>query len=361
MLSLVITNSPVGAAYISLWNYELGGESIAQWINDGLMSLFFLLIGLELKREFLKGQFSHLKHALLPIFAAIGGMITPAAFHAFFNYGTATQAGAGIPMATDAAFALAILSLVGRKATIALKMLLLAVAVVDDLCAIFVIAVFYTGGLVWLNITIAVVIFVVLLFLNRFGVRNLIVYIIGGLAMWYFMLHSGVHATISGVLLAIAVPFKSLRGNSPSAVLQHKLHIPVPFIILPLFALANTAILLSGDIFHSLSSSNGIGILTGLVVGKPLGVVLFSVLAVKLGIGSLHSDLTWKHVIGVGILAGVGFTISIFVSVLAFTDPLVIDHSKIAVLVASVVAAILAFTWLSVITPNTGKLDNTRL
>lgn len=350
IISLIVTNSPFGVTYLSVWNYKIGGESIVHWINDGIMTLFFLFIGLELKREFLEGQFRYIKNALLPIFAALGGMLVPAACHALFNWGTVTQAGAGIPMATDAAFALAILSLVGKRAPLALKMLLLAVAVVDDLCAIFVIAIFYTGGLVWLNIAITVATFIVLLLLNRFGVKSLVFYITGGFIMWYFMLHSGVHATISGVLLAIAIPYKEYDGNSPSLKLQHGLHIPVPFIILPLFALANTAISLSGDIMESLTTTNSIGILAGLIIGKPLGVVFFSFLAVKTGVGSLHTDLAWKHVLGVGILAGIGFTISIFVSLLAFTDTTVINQSKTSVLAASVVAALLAYVWLNTIT-----------
>jgi Na+:H+ antiporter, NhaA family len=347
ILSLIVTNSPISDTYLAIWNAKFGGESIVHWINDGLMTLFFLLIGLELKREFLEGQFRQIKNALLPIFAALGGMLIPAACHAIFNYGTATQAGAGIPMATDAAFALAILSLVGKKAPLALKMLLLAVAVVDDLCAIFVIAIFYTGGLIWFNIAVTVITFIVLLLLNRFGIRNLLFYIIGGLIMWYFMLHSGVHATISGVLLAVAIPYKQQNETSPSNILQHQLHKPVAFIILPLFALANTAIVLGGNIFDSLATSNSIGILSGLVIGKPLGVVLFSIIAIKLKIGTLHLDLNWKHLLGVGILAGIGFTISIFVSLLAFTDIVIINQSKIAVLTASIIAAVLAYVWLS--------------
>jgi NhaA family Na+:H+ antiporter len=347
IVSLIATNSPVGGGYLSIWNLKIGHESITHWINDGLMTLFFLLIGLELKREFLEGQFTHIKNALLPIFAAVGGMLVPAACHTLFNYGTATHAGAGIPMATDAAFALAVLSLVGKRAPAALKTLLLAIAVVDDLFAIVIIAIFYTAGIIWLNIVVTLITFIALLLLNRFGVRNLIFYTIGGIIMWYFMLHSGVHATISGVLLAVAIPYKKQNETSPSHILQHQLHKPVSLIILPLFALANTAIELSGNIYDSLSTPNSIGILSGLVIGKPLGIVVFSFLAIRLRVGSLHQNLNWKHLLGIGILAGIGFTISIFVGLLAFDEIIIINQSKIAVLVASVIAALLAYLWLS--------------
>ncbi len=350
VLSLVITNSALGEGYLQIWNFTLAGGSIVHWINDGLIAFFFLLIGLELKSEFTEGQFNNIKTALLPIFAAIGGMLVPAGFHALFNYGTATQAGAGIPMATDAAFALAILSLVGKRAPFALKMLLLAIAVVDDLCAIIVIAVFYTGSIGWLHLGIALLVFIILWVLHRRGIKNIFMYLAGGIIMWYFMLHSGVHPTISGVLLAIVLPFKKDDENSTAIILQHRLHKPVAFVILPLFALANTCIALNGNFMESLSTHNSIGILSGLVVGKPLGVFLFGIIAIKSGMGSLHSDLRLKHLFGVGILAGIGFTISIFVSLLAFGDTEIINQSKIAVLTASVIAAIIAFVWLSLIT-----------
>jgi NhaA family Na+:H+ antiporter len=350
LFSLIVSNSGISAGYIQLWNYLIAGETFVHWVNDGLMTLFFLVIGLELKKEFVEGQFANLKNAMLPLIAAIGGMLLPAGFHLLFNYGTATQSGAGIPMATDAAFALAILSLVGKRAPFALKMLLLAIAVIDDLCAIIVIAIFYTGGPSWLNIGLALATFTGLILMNRFGIKNLFFYLAGGVLMWYFMLHSGIHATISGVLLALTVPHHKNNEHSPSSTLQHRLHYPVAFIILPLFALANTSISLYGHFLESLSTANSIGIMTGLIIGKPLGVFLFSLLAIRLGIGSLPAKLNWKHVLCIGILAGIGFTISIFISLLAFQEESIIDQSKIAVLTASVITAALAFIWLCIIT-----------
>ncbi len=248
VVSLILANSAIGNAYHHFWLMEFSGQSIEYWINDGLMTIFFLLIGLELEREIYKGELSNIKDALLPIFGAIGGMFIPAGIFLFFNYGTATQSGAGIPMATDIAFALGILSLLGSKVPTSLKIFLTALAVMDDLGAILVIAVFYTKTILWSNLLIAMGIYVVLLVLGRLKVNNLIPYLIGGVIMWYFMLHSGVHATITGVLLAFAIPFGKGGKKSTSYILQHFLHKPVAFIILPVFALANTAIVLSSDI-----------------------------------------------------------------------------------------------------------------
>ncbi|PKQ63360.1 Na+/H+ antiporter NhaA [Raineya orbicola] len=258
ILSLTLANSNFGTDYHHFWLTQFQGHSIEHWINDGLMTIFFLLIGLELEREIYQGELSKIKDALLPIFGALGGMFLPAGIFLLFNYGTITQSGAGIPMATDIAFALGILSLLGNRVPTSLKVFLTALAVIDDLGAIIIIAIFYTKTLLWTNLFIALGIFALLLVFNRMKVRNLIPYLIGGITMWYFMLHSGVHATITGVLLAFAIPFGNGDEKSTSYILQHFLHKPVAFIILPIFALANTAIVFGGDITQTLTESNSL-------------------------------------------------------------------------------------------------------
>ena len=310
------------------------------------MAVFFLLIGLELEREIYAGELSTVRNAVLPMMAALGGMIVPAGFFLIFNFGAPTQSGAGIPIATDIAFAIAILSLLGSRVPASLKVMLIALAVMDDLGAIIVIAIFYTGSLSWVSLGIAMAIFGSLLVLNRLKVYTLIPYLIGGMAMWYYMLHSGVHPTITGVLLAFAVPFGNGGVKSPSSILQHFLHKPVAFFILPLFALANTCILISNDWRTSIGQAHSLGILTGLTIGKPLGIFLFGFTAVALGIGTLPAELKWKHIIGIGLLGGIGFTMSIFITMLAFDEPEQVNQSKMAILIASLVSAILGFTWL---------------
>jgi Na+:H+ antiporter, NhaA family len=349
IISLLITNLVPGDAYTQFWNLSISGMTLNHWINDGLMAVFFLMIGLELKTEFMEGHLADKKTAILPIVAAVGGMLVPAGCHLLFNAGTNTQAGAGIPIATDVAFALAVLAMLGKNIPGILKVFLIALAVIDDLCAIIAIAVFYTSTIHWSYLGISLLIFIILLLLNRFKVNSLIIYLIGGAAMWYFMHHSGVHATISGVLLALTIPYEKNKESSLTPVVQHALHKPVAFIILPLFAMANTCISLSGNFFEALAEKNSIGIMTGLVIGKPLGIILFCFLAVFFGIGSLHPQLKWKHILGIGLLAGIGFTISIFISLLAFEEPALINQSKMAVLSASVVSALLGFLWLKAI------------
>lgn len=347
-ISLIISNSLLQQGYINFWHTEIGGESIVHWINDGLMTFFFLLIGLELEREVYKGELSNLKAASLPIFAAIGGMVIPAMIFLLFNYGTATQSGAGIPMATDIAFAVGILSLLGNRVPASLKLFLTALAVIDDLGAIIVIAVFYSTSISLANLFIALGIFAVLLILNRLKVRNLVPYLIGGMVMWYFMLQSGVHATIAGVLLAFAIPFGAGGKRSASYILQDFLHIPVAFFVLPLFAMANTSIAIPANWIEGLTYQAGTGIIVGLVVGKSLGISLFSFIAVKTGISSLPANIQWKNVIGAGLLAGIGFTMSIFITLLAFDDETVISNAKIAILVGSFISAITGLIWLRV-------------
>lgn len=346
LFSLLIANSSVGDSYLKFWHFQFNNHSIEHWINDGLMAIFFLLVGLELEREVYVGELSSIKNASLPIVAAIGGMLVPALLYFILNSGTETQAGAGIPMATDIAFAIGILSLLGNKVPVSLKIFLTALAVIDDLGAILVIAIFYTDTLIWFNLGIAGAIFVVLLVLNRAKVRNLIPYLVLGIIMWYFMLHSGVHATITGVLVAFAIPFGNGNEKSTSYILQHILHKPVAFVILPLFALANTAVVFENNWQSGLLGIGSVGIIIGLFVGKPLGITLFSYLACKFKISQLPSDLNWKKIIGVGFLGGIGFTMSIFVTLLAYSNTEIINTSKIAILVASLLSALVGFVWL---------------
>jgi NhaA family Na+:H+ antiporter len=343
ILSLGFANSPWQSSYINFWHFDLGGHSIVQWINDGLMTVFFLLIGLELEREIYHGELSNLKNASLPIFGAIGGMLIPAGIFLMLNFGTDTQSGAGIPMATDIAFAIGILSLLGNRVPTSLKIFLTALAVMDDLGAIIVIAIFYTTSIAFENLFIAIGIFGFLLILNRLKVYNLIPYILGGLAMWYFMLHSGVHATITGVLLAFVIPFGKGGEKSPSYILQHFLHKPVAFFILPLFAIANTCIAIGDSWQSGLGQTNSLGIIAGLVIGKPLGIWLFSFIGVGLGLCALPMDLKWKNIIGAGFLGGIGFTMSIFITLLAFDNANIIINSKIAIIIASIIAGAIGF------------------
>lgn len=346
--SLVISNSSFGDVYHQFWSIQFYNHSLEHWINDGLMTIFFLLIGLELEREIYIGELSNLKDAMLPIFAAIGGMLVPAVLYLIFNLNTNTQSGAGIPMATDIAFALGVLSLLGNRVPLALKVFLTALAVIDDLGAILVIAIFYTKNIQITFLIIALLIFVLLYILGKyFKVHNLIIYIIGGIFMWYCMLHSGVHATITGVLLAFAIPFGDVNKQSTSYKLQHFLHKPVAFIILPLFALANTAIIIKGDFISVLQENYSIGIILGLILGKPLGIFLFSKLAVNFKLCRLPEDVNWKTLFSIGILGGIGFTMSIFITLLAFDNQLIINNAKIIILISSLVSGLLGYIFIS--------------
>lgn len=345
LISLVLANSAFGDSYMHFWETPIAHHSLSHWINDGLMAVFFLLVGLELERELYIGELADIKNALLPIFAAIGGMLVPAGMHLVLNWGLPTQAGAGIPMATDIAFSLGVLALFGSRVPASLKIFLTALAIADDLGAILVIAIFYTNDLSWINLGIALAIYAVLVVMGRKKVYVLFPYLIGGVAMWYFMLNSGVHATITGVLLAFAIPFGKGDDESLSYRLQHFLHKPVSFLILPVFALANTGIRLSYDWYANLLDANSMGIMLGLVAGKPIGILLFSFLAVVLKFSSLPDDLKWRHLTGAGFLAGIGFTMSIFVSILAFDDPNMSNVSQIAVLVGSLLSGLLGAGW----------------
>jgi NhaA family Na+:H+ antiporter len=357
LLSLVLANSSIATEYIGFWNINIGSHSIVHWINDGLMVIFFLLIGLELEREIYQGELSNIKNASLPIFGALGGMIIPAGLFLLLNFGTETQSGAGIPMATDIAFAIGILSLLGNRVPVSLKIFLTALAVIDDLGAIIIIAIFYTSSLSLLNLGIALGIMGVLFILNRMKINILFPYLIGGVLMWYFMLNSGVHATITGVLLAFVIPFGDGSKKSISYKLQHILHKPVAFVILPLFAIANTCIEIGADWQSGLSSLSSLGIMLGLIVGKPVGILLFTFLASLIGLCAIPSDVKWKHIIGTGFLAGIGFTMSIFITLLAFDNIDFINNSKIAIMVASLFAGLVGFLWLKFTLDNKNVIE----
>lgn len=351
IVSLIIANTSPAEAFQNLLDSKIGTEvfhldySVSVWINDGLMAIFFLLVGLEIKRELLEGELSDIRKASLPIFAAVGGMLIPALIYVAFNHNTGYKNGWAIPMATDIAFSLAIISLLGKSVPNSLKIFLSALAIVDDLGAIIVIALFYTDSIDWISLGICGGITALLIILNRIGITKILFYIIPGLFLWYFMHHSGIHATIAGVILAFTIPTNvSTTEISPLEKLEQKLHIPVSFLIMPVFALANTNITFQSGIFSHFISPLSLGIIFGLFAGKVLGINLFSFLAIKLKWGKMPALSAWKEMIGVGFLAGIGFTMSIFVSLLAFPNETSIQNlSKISILFASVLSGLTGY------------------
>ncbi len=351
LTSILIAKSLFGKGFIDFWHMKVGVDagflklhySVEHWVNDALMAIFFLLIGLEIEREIYVGELSDLKNASLPIFAALGGMAMPAIFYLWINRGTITQNGFGIPMATDIAFALGVLALLGNRVPAALKVFLTALAIIDDLGAILIIALFYVEDFSFLYLVLALAIFIGLIVLNRLGVNSLPAYLIPGALMWYFMLQSGVHATLAGVLLAFAIPFRDGGEQSPSYRLQHFLHKPVAFLVMPVFALANTGIVFTGGWVNELLSPNSLGVFAGLILGKPLGIILASFLAIKSGLSRLSSDLSWGHILGAGFLGGIGFTMSIFITLLAFENPVTIQSTKISILLSSLSAGLVGY------------------
>lgn len=389
--ALIWANSPISETYFGFWETKvtisigtLGiSKDIIHWINDGLMAVFFFVVGLEIKREVLVGELSSRRQAILPIVAAVGGMAVPAALYLLFNLGGSTQAGWGIPMATDIAFALGVLSLLGRRVPISLKIFLTAVAIVDDLGAVLVIAMFYTSEIAWISLLVAGIFLGILIIMNRLGVRSPLVYSLLGIGLWLAFLKSGVHATIAGVLLAMTIPVRTrinteefLRnagyflddfrkhGKSGESVLtsksqraaimaievaaehaqtplqrlEHILHPWVSYFIMPVFALANAGIVLKGDLFATLVQPVAVGIMAGLIFGKQLGVFIASYFAVKLKWAVLPSGMTWGRLYGLAWLAGIGFTMSLFITSLAFTDEGILTIAKSGILVASVIS-----------------------
>jgi len=404
ILALVFANTAFHASYEHILHTPIGfsfGEwrlehSLHHWINDGLMWLFFFLVGLEIKREILVGQLSEFRQALLPIIAAIGGMVVPALFYVLFNLGGEGISGWGVPMATDIAFAVGILVLLGSRVPKSLLTFLVALAIVDDLGAVAVIAIFYTDNLVWEALIIAAVLVGVLIAFNRFGIRSPIPYFLVGTLLWMAFLKSGVHATVAGILTAWTIPARSKfdvnlfeekigqvshrlnerresktecslmqneeqrRGvmqtlldgihmvETPLQRLEHTLHIPVAFLVVPLFALANAGIPIYLDQISSLVTDPiTLGIMAGLILGKLIGIAGVSLLAIKLGIGQMPEGTNAKHLIGVGLLGGIGFTMSIFIAELGFKgDQEALLLAKSGVLFASVIAGVAGYLWL---------------
>jgi NhaA family Na+:H+ antiporter len=390
-VALIWANSPWGESYNALWKIPLGisfgsatfSLTLHYWINDGLMAIFFFVVGLEIKRELLVGELASPRRAVLPVAAALGGMALPAAIYTALNYGTAGARGWGIPMATDIAFALGVLALMGSRVPTSLKVFLASLAIVDDLGAVLVIALFYTSNLSWVALAIAAGIMVVLILINRAGVLRPWVYIVLGIGLWLAILASGIHATVAGVLLALTIPasahlstaeyviqgFLGLRQfaeegetergilserqrhvaehlqrtrravQAPLQRLEHILNPWVAYAIVPLFALANAGVSLRSDFWTVALQPVALGVMLGLVIGKQAGITLFAWLSVKMGLASLPSELSWIHIYGVAWLGGIGFTMSLFIAELAFNNDELLTEAKIGILVASVVAA----------------------
>lgn len=364
----MIANSSLSEVFQNFLDKKVGTEifhlnyPISIWINDGLMAIFFLLVGLEIKRELVEGELSTFKSASLPIFAAIGGMLVPALIFALFNNGTEYANGWGIPMATDIAFSLAIISMLGKRVPAAVKIFLAALAIVDDLGAIVVIAIFYTDQLHWDYLAYSAIVMALLIVLNFLEVKKHIFYLVPGLFLWYFMHHSGIHATIAGVLLAFTVPTNvSTSEISPLEKLEEKLHFSVNFLIMPIFALANTNITLHPGMVDGLFTNFGYGIVLGLVIGKIVGINLFSWLAIQLKISELPYKSRWSHMLGAGLLAGIGFTMSIFIALLSFKGHAEIqDEAKFAILVASVISGFGGYSLLKYVGKKKLKVSDVR-
>ena len=414
LIAIILANSSFSEWYHHLWEHKIGfyfdgntylNYSIHHWVNDGLMAIFFFLVGLELKRELIGGELSNPNNAMLPIISAVGGMVVPALFYTFFNYGTESAHGWGIPMATDIAFALGVLYLLGDRIPLSLKVFLTALAIVDDLGAVMVIAIFYTAEIDYFMLFTGLG-FVVFLFLSKaFGIRNTIYYaVIGIFCVWLPFLLSGVHATIASVLVAFTIPadsrvnenafigkiklylnqFKYADQNekvptlsseqlhvledmrivtkdamTPLQRLEHRMHPFVSFVIMPVFALANAGVTFSNDIFTEVTSNVTLGVAVGLIFGKVLGVFGISMAVIKLKIANMPEGLTSRHLFGVGFLAAIGFTMSLFVTNLAFTGPtpeLVAEHqlqAKLGIFMASLIAGVIGFIILKNIKPKT--------
>ncbi|KGO92845.1 Na+/H+ antiporter NhaA [Flavobacterium subsaxonicum] len=353
-VSLLIANSGLSADFEQLLATQLGFETesiqlrypLLLWINDGLMAIFFLLVGLEIKREIVEGELSSARKAALPVLAAIGGVLVPALIYISFNTNTAIAGGWGIPMATDIAFALGILSLLGNRVPTGLKIFLAALAIVDDLMAILVIALFYSTGMHTEYLMYAGGLFIVQIIFNKMGVKSLWAYLLPGIIMWYCIHHSGIHATIAGVLTALTLPTTPDATESPLEKLEHFLSRPVNFIIMPLFALANTNITFEDGMLQGLTGNLGLGIVLGLFLGKPVGIFAMSWLSVKLKIAQLPEGVKWPHVLGLGLLGGIGFTMSIFIALLSFTEVSLQAEAKFAILIASILAGCAGYVFL---------------
>ena len=324
-------------------------KNLLLWVNDALMAIFFLMIGLEVKREMVSGSLASIRQASFPVIAALGGMVVPAAIYLLFNFhDPITREGWAIPAATDIAFALGILALLGNRVPVALKVFLMALAIIDDLGAIVIIALFYTNDLSLLSLAVAAGAIVVLALLNICNVRRTGLYILVGVVLWTAVLKSGVHATLAGVIIGFLIPLKEKEGRSPARELEHVLHPWVAFLILPLFAFANAGVSLSGVTFAGLTSLLPMGIMAGLFIGKPLGISLFCWAALKLKLATLPEGTTCKEIMAVGVLCGIGFTMSIFIASLAFdsADPALITWAKLGILLGSLFSAVVGYCML---------------
>jgi Na+:H+ antiporter, NhaA family len=354
-ISLIFANQIFKQAYLDFWNYELCGKSLLHLINDGLMTVFFLVVGLEIKKELQIGELSNFKKAFLPLICALGGMIAPAAIYLALNFGTKDISGWGIPTATDIAFSIGILAILGSRIPHGLKVFLTALAIIDDLGAVVVIALFYSHEISFIYLSCAIGLTVLLWILLKFAnYYNIIVWIIAGCGIWYFLHHSGIHSTIAGVLLATVIPIK-YKNTQPLEKIAEWLHKPVNYFIIPLFAIANTAIIINGDVISAITSTISLGIILGLFVGKPLGIMFFAYVSTKFGWAELPNQVNWKLLLGAAILAGIGFTMSMFVSFLAFQDAYRQDVSKIAILIGSLLASVVGLIYLNLVLKNKDK------
>ncbi len=365
IIALFISNSNLADLYFSTLNKYLfiginnfGLKlSVIHWINDALMAIFFFFVTLEIKREFLQGELSNIKQALLPIIAAVGGMLVPALFYVFINYGDSeTLKGWAIPSATDIAFSLGVLSLLGKRVPLSLKVFLTALAIIDDLGAIVIIALFYSGDLSIKYLLLMLVAFIILLLINKFKIKKFLPYLIVGLFLWDFTHNSGIHATIAGVLLAMTIPHRKKEKDFSLLIkIEHAISPYVAFGIMPLFAFANAGVSLEGLTFASLLSKVPLGILLGLFVGKQLGVFVFSYISIKAKIAQMPNDTSWYNFYGVGVLTGIGFTMSLFVGNLAFAENIqYMDGVKIGVLTGSLLSTLFGY-FLILLTPNRPK------
>ena len=353
-LALITVNSPLNSLYydikytdvpISLGEFNFT-KTISHWVNDGLMAIFFFVIGLELKREILEGELSSFDRMVLPAIAAIGGMVAPAIIYVLININNPeNMSGWAIPTATDIAFSLAVLLIIGKNVPLSLKVFLLSLAIIDDLGAVLIIAFFYTAQISGTYLIYSLIVFVLLILINRMGINKMYIYMILGIFLWYFVLKSGVHATIAGVLLATTIPNTSNNGLEHSMLkdLEHKLHNFVGILVLPIFAFFNSDINFADVTLSSVYSPLSLGVILGLLLGKPIGITLFTYVGMKTNLFNLPENVTIKDVFGLSLLCGIGFTMSLFINGLAFSDPVLIDSSKLGIFIGSMISAIAGY------------------
>ncbi|MEL0257831.1 MAG: Na+/H+ antiporter NhaA [Gammaproteobacteria bacterium] len=353
-LALITVNSPLNSLYydikytdvpISLGEFNFT-KTISHWVNDGLMAIFFFVIGLELKREILEGELSSFDRMVLPAIAAIGGMVAPAIIYVLININNPeNMSGWAIPTATDIAFSLAVLLIIGKNVPLSLKVFLLSLAIIDDLGAVLIIAFFYTAQISGTYLIYSSIVFVLLILINRMGINKMYLYMILGIFLWYFVLKSGVHATIAGVLLATTIPNTSNNGLEHSMLkdLEHKLHNFVGILVLPIFAFFNSDINFADVTLSSIYSPLSLGVILGLLLGKPIGITLFTYVGMKTNLFNLPENVTIKDVFGLSLLCGIGFTMSLFINGLAFSDPVLIDSSKLGIFIGSMISAVAGY------------------